>query len=250
MLQRERYSTNDQKGLYIGTSGISVPIPRSDYPEGFKESSRLVYYSSKLNSLEINSTFYRLPQEATLMRWQQEVPTEFTFTFKLPKIISHAQQLLFDGNDIQQFLNTVANVRNKGCILIQLPPSRSIEAFAALQSLLKALKPSQWKLAIEFRNETWYTDEVMDLLKHYSAAVVMHDHKKGVFFNVIPQPFYYLRFHGPESNYRGTYTDEALQQFSGYINDFLRQGKEVYCYFNNTMGAAFENAGRIFSLCR
>src|SRR5688500_3758496 len=113
--------------FYIGTSGIVVPIPQKDYPPAFHGRSRLSYYSSLLNSVEVNSSFYKNPKPATVAKWASEVGDDFRFTFKIPKAISHARDLAFDTADVATFVNLVDAIgAKKGCLLLQLPPGITI----------------------------------------------------------------------------------------------------------------------------
>ncbi len=245
----QRSDTGKSK-LYTGTSGIAIPIPQSQYPGSFKGKSRLAYYSSLLNSLEVNSSFYRLPKLTTVQKWVSEVPDDFTFTFKISKSISHAKNLVFDEDDVYSFLDVVKSAENKlHCILIQLPPSTNVSVFDQLRRLLELIQDhSSVNIAVECRNESWYYSDVFQLLKDHQTSIVIHDYKKGRFSKQIDQPFYYYRFHGMDSNYRGDYSDEILKTYANEMAPLLKKGKTVYCYFNNTMGGAFENAKRIKEL--
>lgn len=236
--------------LHLGTSGVSVPITRSAYPEAFRGKGRLTYYSSILNSLEVNSSFYRNPKPSTIEKWSAEVPDSFSFTFKLSKLISHAKHLAFNETDVHDFLEVVQHAGYKmHCILIQLPPSTAITSFDELKQLLLTIRGhSAVHIAVECRHESWYNVHTYALLHNHNATLVMHDFKKGKFNEMIDQPFYYYRFHGMYSNYRGSYDEDVLQAYAEDIRSLLHKNKPVYCYFNNTMGAAFENANRIKEL--
>ena len=233
--------------FYSGTSGLDLPIPRSAYPTAFQGKSRLQYYASLFNSLEINSIFYKLPRNSTVANWAASVPGNFRFTCKVSKTITHAKGLKFDVKDVDDFIKVVENIGDKkGCLLAQFPPSLKIEKLDQLQTLLETLGEStyksDWKLAIEFRDPSWYEREVQELLEEYDAAMVIQDIPKSATpFNFVRGDFVYLRFHGPEPRYRGNYSDEFLKQYAGYINRWISENKTVFAYFNNTVGAAVEN---------
>jgi uncharacterized protein YecE (DUF72 family) len=233
--------------FYSGTSGLDLPVPKSQFPVEFRGKSRLEYYSSMFNSLEVNSIFYKLPRSSTVVKWAESVPVNFRFTFKVSKTITHVKGLMFDKKNVTDFINVVANVgEKKGCLLAQFPPSLHIEKLDRLQRLLETLGEatyySGWKLAVEFRNPSWYEREVYELLEEYKAALVIHDIPKSATpLNVITGDFIYLRFHGPEPRYRGDYKDEFLKKYARYINSWISEKKMVYAYFNNTVGAAVEN---------
>lgn len=137
-------------------------------------------------------------------------------------------------------------MKKESCLLVQFPPSIKIEDFTKVQRLLKALyhanTNSSWKIAVEFRNSSWYISEVQEILEEYNATMVMHDmYNSATGWNAIERDFYYLRLHGTETRYRGDYADEFLLHLSGQIKAWVNDEKIVYIYFNNTVGAAFKN---------
>lgn len=233
--------------FYSGTSGLDLPVPRTQYPAEFQGKSRLQYYTSLFNTLEVNSIFYKLPRISTVVNWAASVPDNFRFTFKVSKTITHAKGLNFAVKDVHDFINAVENVgEKKGCLLAQFPPSLKIEKLDQLQRLLETLGEathnSDWKLAIEFRDRSWYESEVYELLEEYQAAMVIQDIPKSATpLKHVRGELIYLRFHGPEPRYRGDYSDEFLKQYAQYISRWIDEKKTVYAYFNNTVGAAVEN---------
>src|SRR5688500_8698680 len=154
---------------YGGLSGLQLPVPKYQFPAPYQDVSRLTYYATFFNSIEINSSFYKVPQAATMRKWQTQVPDYFNFTFKLWKQITHCNGMNFEKNDVAQFLNAIASIGNKrGCLLIQFPPGLGIEARSQLEKLLHTIKEldtvSLWKVAIEFRNKSWHEDIIYELL--------------------------------------------------------------------------------------
>ena len=232
--------------FYCGLSGLQLPLRRDAFPDEHQAGSRLAYYSTIFNSIEINSSFYRLPQKVTIRKWCQETTAGFRITFKIWKQITHNKGLVFDDNDVRLFFEAVAFAEEKrGCLLLQLPPSCDFQNFNQLWALLKVMEKykNHWPVAIEFRNKTWYQPEVYDLLDAFGATLVRHDIPKSAPpFSDIPSPFIYLRFHGPTGNYRGDYADDFLSEYASYIRDWRGEGKTVFTYFNNTMGTAYANA--------
>ncbi len=227
--------------FYSGTSGLIVPFPQALYPPELKGKSRLNYYGSLFNSIEINSTFYKMPKISTVSNWAISVPDEFRFTFKLSKAITHAKGLDFNVEDIELFMQTIAHLGNKkGCLLVQFPPGLKIDKFGKLQSLLTEIHrlnvDNLWQIAIEFRNTLWYSKEVYDLLDQYKVALVIHDLPASATPIVHPSASSrYVRFHGPGGRYRGSYPDDFLTDYAEYIKMWKQEGKVVYVYFNNTM---------------
>ncbi|GAC1422233.1 MAG: DUF72 domain-containing protein [Flavisolibacter sp.] len=230
---------------YSGTSNLVSLLKQSEYPIAFTGASQLTYYASFFSSVEINATFYRLPKVATVEKWEKSVPDEFRFTFKVPKVVTHAKELQFSSEDLEVFAETVDRVGGKrGCLLVQLPPKVKREKDEELLGLLECLTDyaKGWKIAVEFRHTSWYDRAVYHLLQGYGICIVEHD------ISQLPRPkieieksFLYLRFHGPEGTYRGSYEDVILDRHAKRIASFLKDGKEVYVYFNNTMGNALGN---------
>ena len=237
---------NAKSSFYSGTSGLVLPIKQSDYPPRFKDASRLTYYASLFTSIEINSTFYKLPKRATVEKWRDSVPPGFRFTFKVPKAVTHAKGLAFSVEDIESFAETVWVMSDdkKGCLLVQLPPKVSREQEGELEGLLECLGGDApgWKIAVEFRHTSWYNKEVYRMLQRYRAGMVEQDLPASATPQVgVAEDFVYLRFHGPGGRYRGSYEDVFLEEHAQRIKRWLNDSKEVYVYFNNTAGNATGN---------
>lgn len=233
--------------FYSGTSGLVLPVPQSQYPPEFRGKARLTYYASLFNSVEINSSFYKLPKISTIIKWTDSVPEDFQFTFKLSKAITHAKGLNFNAEDIELFMQTLDYINNKkGCLLIQFPPGLKIENFDQLQNLLRMIQAANtnhvWKVAVEFRNTSWYQDEVYDMLNQHNVSLVIHDLPSSATPIISSSAnFRYLRFHGPGGRYRGSYPDDFLFEYAQHIKGWISEEKRVYFYFNNTMGEAVKN---------
>ncbi len=232
--------------LHTGTSGLLTPIPKREFPPQFQDKSRLTYYASLFNSIEINSSFYKVPMASTMRKWAESVPDDFQFTFKLWKEITHTRGLLFKQEDLDNFIEVISCVGDKmGCLLVQFPPSINVQHIHQLEKLLFGLKIAdplkRWKVAVEFRNRSWYEENVYELLDAHQAAMVFQDLPASSGPLIETAEFIYLRFHGPNGGYRGSYPDDFLSEYAGYIKDWQEDGKDVYAYFNNTMGEAVKN---------
>ncbi|MBO9202796.1 MULTISPECIES: DUF72 domain-containing protein [Niastella] len=232
-----------------GTSGLVLPVPnKQGFPPEFRDKSRLTYYSSLLNSLEVNSSFYKVPQPATVKKWADSVPDDFVFTFKLWQEITHTKGFAYKQADLLRFMDVIDQAgKKKGCLLVQFPPSLTIDSFSGVQEMLDIIQgivPDHgWKVALEFRHPSWYIGEVFELADEYACSIVLHDIPKSLNRQLNKKAtFVYLRFHGPAGDYRGGYSDGYLQQQAEQINTWRQEGKDVYVYFNNTIGDAFKNA--------
>ena len=233
--------------FYSGTSNIVLPVPnKSLFPEQYQDKTRLTYYASLFNSLEVNSSFYKIPMARTVEKWASEVPDDFRFTFKLWQGITHNKKLAFNPEDIARFFQVISAAGDKkGCLLVQFPPGTAYHP-ERLENLLVHLQNADpgnaWKITLEFRHKSWYNDTIYELLTNYGMGVVIHDLPASASpLTETNAPFVYLRFHGPEGGYRGSYADDVLSEYASYIKEWQADGKTVFVYFNNTMGAAVHN---------
>ena len=234
---------------FSGTSGLVLPVPnKTHYPPEFYDKSRLFYYASLNNSIEVNSSFYKIPLAKTVAKWTQEVPDDFKFTYKLWRGITHEKGLIFNAADVNRFMEAIdAADSKKGCLLIQLPPSVKVVLMPQLQYLIRCVLETDadrnWQIAVELRHASWYTDDLFEYAQSNKLSIVLQDLPASA----TPLHYYdttdtvYLRFHGPGGKYRGSYPDEVLHEYSSYINEWQHEGKAVYAYFNNTMGDAVRN---------
>lgn len=240
---------NSKRGqFFTGTSNVVIPGNRHSFPEAYRQKSRLHYYATLFNSVELNNTFYKLPRAATFEKWSADVPFEFKFSIKLWKEITHIKELNYKDEDISRFMLSVGSLGAKtGCLLIQFPGKISLDYFGRVEVLLQQIKQAdenkQWMMAVEFRNDSWYVSETNELLDEYNATMVIHDILKGKNSSINKKaPVVYIRFHGPAGDYRGSYSKKVLEAQAVLINQWLDEGKDVYAYFNNTIGSAFENS--------
>lgn len=235
------------KNFFSGLSGLELPIPKYMFPLDYQKTSRLTYYATLFNSLEVNRSFYKIPMKSTITRWASSVGGDFKFTFKLFKEITHVKNLNFDSSHVGQFMEALSHIGlKKGCLLVQFPPSLKSENLEQLNNLLTLIKSidvtNTWRVAVEFRNKGWYNDDVYNVLDAHHASLVIHDipASSTPLINYSSDVIY-VRFHGPTGNYRGTYPDAFLNEYAEYIKEWLAERKTVYVYFNNTMGEAFHN---------
>jgi len=234
--------------IRIGTSNGHMTGNKSTFPPAYQLKSRLHYYSTLFNTIEVNSCFYKTPLCSTYQKWANDVPDDFQFTLKLSRDITHVKELKADLACMNIFLEAATGIGvKKGCLLIQFPAKINIAHFNQVENILSELslldREQQWRIAIEFRNESWYIGETRELLDEYNASMVMHDFPKGKICTTNNNAnFVYMRFHGPTGNYRDSYSDQALQEKAQVIDEWANSGIDVYAYFNNTAGNAFENA--------
>jgi uncharacterized protein YecE (DUF72 family) len=228
-----------------GTSGLVVQEPNKlHFPLEFQDKHRLIYYASKHNSIEINSSFYKIPLCRTYSSWSDMVPADFQFTIKLWQGITHEET--YDLSDLEKFLIAIRCLGNKkGCLLIQFAAKTKMD-FSGFDRLLENIRmldsQEEWRLAVEFRHAQWYVSEIYEILDEFDASLVLHDMPKCIPPELNKKAdFVYLRFHGEKGDYRGSYSLSHLQNIANGIREWLEQGKDVYAYFNNTIGDASSN---------
>ncbi|MEJ7911640.1 MAG: DUF72 domain-containing protein [Chitinophagaceae bacterium] len=237
--------------LRVGTSGIVTPGNKQAFPPEFQNKSRLCYYGSLFNTLELNSTFYKTPMPSTFEKWAREVPDNFRFTVKLSKNITHVKKLTLDFQAIRDFLNAAANLGvHKGCLLVQFPASITADFILEVEEILGTMQKldtdDAWHKSVEFRHVSWYTHTTQELLGRYGASMVLQDMPRSNNLEAaVDEPWFYFRFHGPKGDYKGSYSETFLKEQSHNIQHLLQGGKDVYAYFNNTMGDAFTNATKL-----
>lgn len=235
-----------------GTSGLVLPVPnKTFYPDEYKGKSRLAYYSSLFNTIEINSSFYKLPRKATVIKWANEVNNNFKFTYKLWKEITHKKNVEFNAEDIYQFMEAISGAGNKkGCLLVQFPGKVSIDNIDQINEILGCIGTTDespgWSVQVEFRNISLYHAEVYAMLREHNAGLVVHDmNKSATPLRAVESDTVYLRFHGPEDAFRGSYSDEFLEKYTKLIKGWLKNKQPVYVYFNNTLGSAVHDLIRL-----
>ena len=148
--------------LFVGTSGWAYPSWKPEfYPEKLAQTKFLTYYSSQLNTVEVNLTFRQLLKETTAQKWIAQTPTEFRFGIKAHQVITHIKRLKNAEEFVQRFFSTIeplAQARKLGPVLFQLPPNMKADP-QLLQDFL-AILPRGIPVAFEFRHESWFADDI------------------------------------------------------------------------------------------
>jgi uncharacterized protein YecE (DUF72 family) len=237
---------------YIGTSGWSYAhwAKGRFYPQGLKQGEWLRFFSGQFSTVELNSSFYRLPRPEFVARWRSVTGGRFRFAVKLWRRITHVKRLLDCERELADFL-AVANEfgPKRGPLLVQLPPSLRKDA-ARLDEFLtlskKAAGRTRWKVAVEFRNPDWLCDEVYALLTRHKAALCLADLPRCPITEPNDAPFVYVRRHGPGGGYRGCYTSQHIAADAAQVRRWLADGRNVYVYYNNDIGGhAVDNARQL-----
>lgn len=241
--------------LYIGTSGWVYGSWKGPfYPDTLPGRRYLAHYAQEFETTEINSSFYHLPRSTTFTQWGEQVPETFVFAVKASRFLTHIKRLLDPEEPWQRFIDSAVNLgRHLGPILLQFPPSFKINAsrleafFRVAHTVTPQLAPltqvSQLRLVCEFRHESWFHPVIYRLLKQYQVAWCIADGAKYRRKDLVTADFAYLRYHGRSQMFASNYSKAVLLKEARLIQRYLRDGLDVFVYFNNDANAnAVRNA--------
>jgi uncharacterized protein YecE (DUF72 family) len=210
------------------------------YPEGTPKSDYLKLYSSTFDAVEIDSSFYRIPQPAMTANWRRTVPDGFLFTAKFPKKITHEKKLVHVEEPLSWMYKSMAELRDRlGALVVQLPPSVKFDShWEHMKTLLDLLDP-KIRHAIEFRHTSWFKDEVYDLLRSKNVALAWTENQYVTSPPVVTADFVYVRLVGERDieEFKETVKDRSkeMREWYGHLEkeasgDDVRQ---VFVFFNN-----------------
>jgi uncharacterized protein YecE (DUF72 family) len=221
----------------VGTSGWSYPNWRGlFYPPGVKPADWLACYARQLTTVELNASFYRLPTPATIERWSRATPSGFLFAIKAWRVITHERRLADCQKPLEQLLARIAPLGDKaGPILFQLPPR--IPADPVLLGEFLARLPPGHRYAFEFRDPSWWCDEIYARLTDAGAAFVCFDLAGLRSPRIAIGSLTYVRLHGFEQRYRDAYPEEVLMDWACWLVGEQASGRDVVAYLDNTMTA-------------
>jgi uncharacterized protein YecE (DUF72 family) len=205
----------------------------------------LRYYAGHFQTVEINNSFYRLPKKETLIAWRNSVPAGFIFTVKASRYITHMKKLKDPTDSLNGLLKAVEVLGDKlGPILFQLPPRWRFNP-QRLSNFLDSL-PNDYRYAFEFRDPTWFDNRAYEMMSEHGAAFCIYELAGLLSPKEITADFIYTRLHGPGEAYRGQYDINVLAGWAGAFSTWVRQGKEIFCYFDNDeAGYAAQDALRL-----
>jgi len=221
--------------IRIGCSGWQYRGWRGDfYPPTLPLNRWFDYYAERFNSVEINNSFYRLPEARTFAAWGRRAPEGFEYAVKASRYLTHMKKLKDPDQPVELFFSRARRLgRSFGPVLYQLPPRWPVN-IERLTRFLNAL-PRRRRHAIEMRDLSWYRDEVFALLEARKVALCVHDMKGSASGQLAVGPFTYVRFHGPQK-YTGRYPDAALDEWADWLAARAETGSPIYAYFNNDNG--------------
>lgn len=215
--------------LFAGTSGWAYPSWKPDfYPEKLAQKNFLKHYATQLNTVEVNFSFRQLIKETTIEKWIAETPADFRLGIKAHQVITHIKRLKKTEDFLPRFLATLeplARAGKIGPILFQLPPNLKADA-KVLEEFLPIV-PRGVLAAFEFRHESWFADEIFNLLKAHNRALCVAETEERTTPDVVTADFAYYRYRKPE------YTPAERKGMVARIREHLEKGRDVYAYFKH-----------------
>ena len=261
--------------IRLGTSSFTADgCNGSFYPKGMKSADYLRYYSSRFDTVEVDSTFYRCPTIEVVRNWALKTPPGFIFSLKIPQTITHQKILVDCEKEFEEFVSTVRMLGDKlGPMVFQFPYfdkdvfSTPVRFLDRLKLFFKKLPRGQYKFAVEIRNKWWLTKRFADLLKENNVGLVLQDHSlmpsaERVFSTIDPitADFVYIRLLGDRKaiEAKTTVWNQVVEDRTASMNSWVdvcqmiqRRGIPQYVYFNNHYeGFAVASVERFRSLCK
>jgi uncharacterized protein YecE (DUF72 family) len=227
-----RNSLKPLPNVRIGCSGWHYRHWRGEfYPPDLPSARWFEFYCGHFDTVELNNTFYRLPEEHTFRTWSTHAPKGFEFALKASKYLTHSKKLVDPEEPLSRFYSRARQLGEAlGPVVFQLPPRWRLN-LPRLTGFLAAL-PNSGRHVVEFRDPSWYVDEVFDALERHGVALCLHDMEGSSTGRRRVGPFVYIRFHGP-LKYSGSYSDEELENWVHWCCRNIRDDVPVYAYFNN-----------------
>ena len=232
------------RSIRIGCSGWNYASWKDEFYKGEPSRLWLQHYAQYFDTVEVNSTFYRLPLRTSVARWVDETPPNFVFAVKASRYLTHVKRLTDLDDGIQRYyrrLEPLARSPKLGPVLWQLPASfrRDDERLGAALAALP-----RGRHCFEFRHASWFVDPVYELLRAHGAALVIGDRPDVRPFQSyeLTTDWTYVRFHYGSRGRRGNYSDSELEEWARRFEGWRRE-VEIYSYFNNDWEAfAIRNA--------
>jgi uncharacterized protein YecE (DUF72 family) len=233
------------KRIRIGCSGWNYADWRERlYPKGLPARRWLEYYAQVFDTVEVNNTFYRLPNRSAVENWVKQVPDGFVFAVKASRYLTHIKRLANMDEGVRRYwerIEPLAGSPKMGPVLWQLPGNFQRDD-DRLRHALEHL-PKGARHCFEFRHESWFTEDVYKLLRRHRAALVIGDSPERPFQTYeMTAKWTFVRFHYGNRGRGGNYSAKELEQWAERLDGWRRE-VEVYAYFNNDWNAyAVKNA--------
>lgn len=236
--------------ILVGTSGWSYRHWSGDfYPRDLPAHEWFPFYAARFPTVEINTTFYRLPSQRAVDGWRRQAPPGFRFAVKGSRYITHVKRLKEAEAPVAKFTELVAALGPTLAVMLwQLPPQMMPDV-SRLDHFLGLLPPDT-RHAIEFRNPAWLRDDVFDVLRRHDVPHVLVSSDTMPMDLTTTGTFVYVRFHGLAAEH-GAYSEAALAPWASFLAEHRSSGGDAYVYFNNDVGGhAPRDAARLTAMIR
>ena len=220
----------------VGCSGWQYRHWRGGfYPADVPQARWFEHYAARFDTVEINNSFYRLPERTTFSAWARRAPPGFVFAVKASRFLTHMKKLKDPEEPIERLFSRMRGLgAHLGPVLYQLPPGWTVN-IERFRHFLDAL-PHGIRHVVEFRDPSWYDAGIREAMEARGVALCLHDMPGSATGKLPTRPFVYVRFHGSGEKYGGGYSDARLRGWAEWLNARRDEGCDVYAYFNNDIG--------------
>jgi uncharacterized protein YecE (DUF72 family) len=231
--------------LFVGTSGWVYKSWKDSWYGGIPTKDWLAFSAAQFTALEVDGTFYRLQSRETFESWARATPESFRFAIRGSRFTTHNKKLIDAPASIAKQREPALGMGPKlAAVIWQLPPRWRVN-LERLETFGEALATGwpETRHAIEFRNETWFTEEVLDVLRRHKLANCISDAANFPRWDAVTTDMVYVRLHGKPDTYASNYDDSALNEWAKKARAWLDEGRDVHVYFDNDiLGHAPRNA--------
>jgi uncharacterized protein YecE (DUF72 family) len=249
--------------LRIGCSGWNYASWKGRFYPGELAAARwLRFYADVFDTVEVNNTFYRLPEASTFEAWRTQTPERFLMAVKASRFLTHMKRLRDPDEPIARLFSRASHLGGRlGPVLYQLPASfhRDLPRLDAFLSRLPRRftdvpdtafsLPIRLHHVMELRHPSWFVQETWELLNRHGVGLCLHDKAGSTIVEPVVGPLCYVRFHGTSGHYRGSYSARALDAWAARLVEQQQEGRHVFAYFNNDPDAvATQNARALRTL--
>jgi len=233
--------------LLIGTSGWQYRHWKGGfYPASMPQSAWLAHYAAGFDTVELNNSFYRLPQASAFDAWRDRLPQGFVMAVKASRYLTHVKRLREPDDPVRLLIERASHLEDRlGPVLLQLPPNLGQE-LDLLDATLRAF-PAGVQVAVEFRHTSWFSDDCRRLLERHRSAMCIADG------GAVDSPLWrtaewgYIRFHRGNASPESCYGSAALRTWAGKIAETWRPDETVYAYFNNDLHGCAPRDARVLA---
>jgi uncharacterized protein YecE (DUF72 family) len=234
--------------VLVGTSGWQYRDWKGAfYPDKLRQADWLEYYGERFQTVEVNNAFYRLPKPETFTAWARRTPDDFVVVVKASRYLTHIRRLKEPDEAIGRFVEHAGHLGRKlGPVLLQLPPDLKADLDRLDRAL--ALFPPGWRLTVEFRHPSWFTDETRDLLAARGAALCLADSPRRQTPVWRTAGWTYLRLHEGKARPHPCYGRTPLNSWAKRLTEVVAADEDAYVFFNNDGRCCAVRDARLFAL--